>query len=187
MEPSIQNVPKSNQTTLGLYVTPADAYAMWQADPDGVAVLDVRSFEEYIFVGHPDMARNVPLAFLKYERPADGLPPPTQAQPGLPPGFSIDPNREFVPAVRKVCSPTDKILVLCGSGGRAAKAVNLLAKAGFTNVYNIVNGCEGELVTDPASPDFGKSRNNGWRTLGLPWGRSLNPDLLWENTKQDTG
>lgn len=37
---------------------------MWQAEPEGVTMLDVRSFEEYVFVGHPEMAENVPLAFL---------------------------------------------------------------------------------------------------------------------------
>ena len=69
---------------------------MWQADPDRVTILDVRSFEEYVFVGHPEMAKNVPLAFLKYERPADGAVPAAQAPGPLPPGFSIDPNREFM-------------------------------------------------------------------------------------------
>jgi rhodanese-related sulfurtransferase len=185
----IQDPPKSNQTTLGLYVTPSEAYEMWQADPKGVTVLDVRSFEEYIFVGHPEMAKNVPLAFLRYERPADSATPAAQAPVAQapvapPPGFSIEPNREFVAAVRKVCSPADRILVLCGSGGRAARAVDMLAKAGFTNVYNIINGCEGEMVTDRSSADFGKSKNNGWRALGLPWGRNLDPDLLWETSKQ---
>lgn len=178
------DVPKSNQTALGLYVTPREAYEMWQADPTGVTLLDVRSFEEYIFVGHPAMAKNVPLAFLKYERPADGAAPVAQAPGALSPGFSIDPNPEFVPTVRATCSSADTILVLCGSGGRAARAVDMLAKAGFTSVYNIVNGFEGELVTDRASADFGKSKSNGWKGLGLPWGRNLNPDLLWENAEQ---
>lgn len=184
MDPSTLDVPKSNQTTLGLYATPQQAYAMWQADPAGVTVLDVRSFEEYIFVGHPEMAKNVPLAFLRYERPAEGAAPAAQP-PGLPAGFSIEPNREFIPAVKKVCATDQKILVLCGSGGRAARAVNLLAQAGFTHVYNIVYGFEGELVTDRASADFGKSKSNGWKSVGLPWGRNLNPDLLWENVSKE--
>jgi hypothetical protein len=55
-----KQVPESNVTVLGLYVTPREAYEMWMADPDGVNILDVRSFEEYIFVGHAEMARNIP-------------------------------------------------------------------------------------------------------------------------------
>ena len=38
-------------------------------------------------------------------------------------------------------------------------------------------------VADPASPDFGKSKDNGWKAIGLPWGRRINPDLMWENAK----
>ena len=176
-----EQVPPSNQTSLGLYVTPTEAYAMWEADPEGVTILDVRSFEEYVFVGHPLMGKNVPLAFLEYERPADT----ERARGILPPGFSIHPNLEFVPAVREVCEPTDTILVLCGSGGRAAKATDMLAHEGFTNVYNIVNGFLGEMVTDPASPDFGRNKDNGWDDVGLPSGRKINPDLMWENAKDD--
>jgi rhodanese-related sulfurtransferase len=185
MELTTQEVPKSNQTTLGLYVTPSEAYERWEADPDGVTILDVRSFEEYVFAGHPLMAKNVPLAFLKYERPpVDAVPEPRK--PGvLPPGFSIVPNDQFIPEVKSICEPDDTILVLCGSGGRAAKTVDMLAAAGFTHAYNIVNGFEGELVTDPDSPEFSQNKDNGWKDVGLPWGRKINPDLMWENAKQD--
>jgi rhodanese-related sulfurtransferase len=182
---STQEVPSSNQTTLGLYVTPREAYEMWEADPEGVTILDVRSFEEYVFAGHPLMAKNVPLAFLRYERPPAGAMEAPRAPGTLPPGFSIEPNVEFLPEVKSVCAPDQTILVLCGSGGRAAKAVDMLVHAGFTKVYNIVNGFEGELVTDPASPEFSQNKDNGWNDVGLPWGRKINPDLMWENAKED--
>ena len=29
---------------------------MWQADPENVTILDVRTPEEFLFVGHPPMA-----------------------------------------------------------------------------------------------------------------------------------
>ena len=51
-------VPESKQTTLGLYATAAEAYAAWEAAPDHVTILDVRTPEEFIFVGHPAMAWN---------------------------------------------------------------------------------------------------------------------------------
>ena len=65
-QPSHQ-VPEKKQTSLGLYVTAQEAYAMWKAEPKRVNILDVRTPEEYIFVGHPDMARNIPLLFVKYQ------------------------------------------------------------------------------------------------------------------------
>jgi len=56
-------MPKSNQTTLGLYATPREAYDMWKANPVKVHIIDVRTSEEYTFVGHADMARNIPFIF----------------------------------------------------------------------------------------------------------------------------
>jgi rhodanese-related sulfurtransferase len=42
-----------------------------------------------------------------------------------------------------VAKPDDMLLVICRSGGRSAMAINALAKAGFKNVYNIIEGMEG--------------------------------------------
>ena len=54
------DLPKGKQTTLGLYVTAAEAYDKWLAAPDAVKVFDVRTLEEYIFIGHAPMAWNIP-------------------------------------------------------------------------------------------------------------------------------
>jgi rhodanese-related sulfurtransferase len=58
---------------------------------------------------------------------------------------------------------------MCRSGGRSAMAVNLLAQAGFKNVYNITDGMEGDAVKDPASVFMGQRLVNGWKNSGLPW------------------
>ena len=60
-------LPKAKQTSLGLYVTAAQAYEMWKAAPDKVKVIDVRTPEEDALVGHPEMAWNIPLAVITYE------------------------------------------------------------------------------------------------------------------------
>ena len=65
----------------------------------------------------------------------------------LPPGFTVDPNLDFIPEVKRYCGPDETILVMCAAGGRGARAVDVLARAGFAKVYNIVNGFDGELVT----------------------------------------
>ena len=52
---------------------------------------------------------------------------------------------------------------------RGAIAVNLLAKAGFKHVYNVVDGMEGDVVDDPDSVFVGQKMRNGWRNSGLPW------------------
>ena len=58
---SSHQVPEAKLTDLGLYVTAREAYEMWQADPERIKVLDVRTFEEYVLIGHSEMAANVPL------------------------------------------------------------------------------------------------------------------------------
>jgi hypothetical protein len=62
---------------------------------------------------------------------------------------AIEMNPSFVPEIQSWAEPTDTILVMCRSGGRAATAVNVLADVGYTIVYNILEGMEGERVNDP--------------------------------------
>ena len=165
-------IPESNQTTLGLYVSPREAYQRWHADPEQVHILDVRTFEEYVFGGHFEFAKNVPLVFPKFD-------PEGPSMPGRPPGCSGELNPDFVSTVQQVCRPSDTILAMCATGGRGAMAVNFLAQAGFTAVYNVVNGFEGDRVDDPGSVFHGKHMRNGWKNEGLPWCYDFHPDLMW--------
>lgn len=171
------SVPQAKQTTLGLYVTAEGAFERWQAAPATVKVLDVRTPEEYIHIGHPEMAVNVPLLFQTYRwDPAKGY-------------FDFELNPEFVALVRQVAEPDDEILVMCRSGGRSAMAANLLAKEGFTHVWNVIDGDEGDLVDDPASPHHGKRMSNGWKNSGLPWTYEVDPErvLLPEARRDNSG
>jgi rhodanese-related sulfurtransferase len=165
-QPSHQ-VPEKKQTSLGLYVTAQEAYAMWKVEPERIKILDVRTPEEYIFVGHPDMARNIPLLFIKYQLQAGKNEP------------AIEPNHKFISFSKGLFAPTDTLLVMCRSGGRSALAVNQLAKAGFVNVYNIIDGMEGDNVDDPGSVYHRKRMRNGWKNSGLPWTYDLSPQLCW--------
>lgn len=169
---NVLEVPESNKTVLGLYAMPKDAYAMWMANPEKVNIIDVRTFEEYTFVGHLEMARNIPLIFPKYD-------PTRPSLPGRPPGCYGELNPDFLPVIKEQFAPTDTILVYCATGGRGAMSVNILAQAGFTNVYNIVNGLEGDRVEDPGSVYHGKHMRNGWKNSGLPWGYGFHADLMW--------
>ena len=154
MEPIEQPVPDSNKTTLGLYATPTEAYEMWKADPDHAHILDVRTFEEYVFGGHVECAKNIPLVFPKYD-------PQGPSMPGRPTGCSGEANPDFVAKTKEAAGTDDTILVMCATGGRGAMAVNALAQAGYTKVYNIINGFEGDRVDDPGSVYHGKHMRNG--------------------------
>jgi rhodanese-related sulfurtransferase len=67
---------------------------------------------------------------------------------------------------------------MCRSGGRSALAANLLAKAGFEHVYNIIDGMEGDAVKDPESLFQGQRLRNGWKNSGCPWTYDLTPDRV---------
>ena len=73
-------IPESNRTSLELYLSPQNGYAMWKADPESVHILDVRTFEEYVFGGHVETAKNVPLVFPRFD-------PEGPSMPGRPPGL----------------------------------------------------------------------------------------------------
>ena len=88
-------------------------------------------------------------------------------------------NPKFLAAVQKRFKKTDTILVMCRSGQRSAASVNKLFKAGYTKVYNITDGFEGDKVKDKNSPDFGKRTINGWKNSGVPWGYDLDPELMY--------
>ena len=158
-------LPKAKQTTLGLYVTAAQAYEMWKAAPDKVKIIDVRTPEEFAFVGHPEMAWNIPVAFVSYQRKDGKF------------EYKAEPNKAFVDLVKEIAQPTDVLLVTCRSGGRSAMAVNQLAAAGFTKAYNIVDGVEGDLVQDPESVFHGKRMKNGWKN-SAPWVYSIDPEKI---------
>ncbi|MEK6215877.1 MAG: rhodanese-like domain-containing protein, partial [Boseongicola sp.] len=68
----------------------------------------------------------------------------------------------------------DPIFVMCRSGGRSAAAVNALAAAGYTKVYNVVDGFEGGK--DKAT---GHRTVDGWRNAGLPWGYRIAPGAAY--------
>lgn len=160
------SLPKDKQTALGLYVTAREAYEKWKADPGKVLILDVRTPEEFLYVGHPAMAWKIPIAIQSYEWDATKGEFPMKLAP------------DFVARVREAAKPDDTILAMCRSGVRSAIAANILAKAGFTKVYNIVDGMEGDSVTDPASLFQGQRLVNGWKNSGCPWTYDLKPERM---------
>ena len=170
-----RQLPKAKQTTLSLYLTAAQAYEKWKAAPDKVKVIDVRTPEEYAFIGHPEMAWNIPFAFVTYQR-KNGK---TEYGPKM--------NPDFVAEVKKIAGPADTLLLTCRSGDRSARAVDRLAAAGFNNVYTVIDGFEGDKVTDPESVFYGKRMRNGWKN-SVPWVYDIDPEkiILEEATSKQT-
>jgi rhodanese-related sulfurtransferase len=159
-------IPKEKQTSLGLYVTAAEAYEKWQADNENIKILDVRTTEEYLFIGHAPMGWNVPFMSQSYEWDPDKE------------YFKMKPNPVFIDQVQQLFKPSDTILVMCRSGPRGAMAVNQLAEAGFTHVFNITDGMEGDAIRDPESLYNGQRLKNGWKNSGIPWTYDVKPEQM---------
>lgn len=135
---------RHRQLTYAGGVSPIDAWALAQ---NGEAVLvDVRSAEERTFVGHIPGTVHVPWAT----------------------GTSLTRNPRFVRELEaKVASAGGKdavVLLLCRSGKRSALAAEAAAKAGFSAVFNVFEGFEGELDAHQH-----RGLRDGWRFHGLPW------------------
>ena len=160
-------LPEHKQTVLGLYVTAKEAYQMWLEDKNKIKMIDVRTPEEYIFIGHASMAYNIPFQLLNYK----------MAIRNKGPLMKVNPN--FIAEVSQKLKTSDTILVICRSGNRSAAAVNAMAAAGFKTAYSVTDGFEGDRVKDPSSSNYGKRFKNGWKNSDLPWSDKLNPELLW--------
>ena len=159
-------VGATKRTVLGLYMTAKQAYEVWKAKPDRVVIIDVRTPAELLAVGHPPMAWKIPVATQSSEWDPDlGH-------------FRMKLLPDFVSRVRRVASPDHTLLVMCRSGGRSALAANLLARAGFTNVYNIIDGMEGDAVGNPDCRLPGQQLDNGWKNSGSPWTCDLTPHRM---------
>jgi rhodanese-related sulfurtransferase len=149
-----------------LVLTAIEAYAKWTTASDKPIILDVRTPEEFLFVGHAAMAWNVPLAAQSY------IWDPATNQ------FPMTLLPDFVSRVEQIAKPDNTLLVMCRSGNRSAQAVKLLQQAGFRNVYNVSDGMEGELVDDPRSVFRGQRMVNGWKNSGLPWTYDVDPKRM---------
>lgn len=121
-------------------VTPEEAWALVCAD--AAVIVDVRTQEEHKFVGYVPDSILIPWMC----------------------GNTMVKNPSFIGEATKQLGNDANILTLCRSAKRSAGAAEALTAAGYQNVFNIMEGFEGDL-------DENMQRNNinGWRVKKLPW------------------
>lgn len=166
-------VPEIKRSQIGLYLTSAEAYEMALKEKEALLFIDVRTRAEVNFLGMPTVAdANIPYMELDNMYSWD-------EKKGV---FKMEPNSGFVTSVqeqlkKKGLENNGKIVVMCRSGDRSAKAADLLARAGYKNVYSVVDGYEGDVAKDGAHK--GQRAVNGWRNGNLPWSYSLTKDKMY--------
>ncbi len=121
-------------------VSPQLAWDLFSASE--ALLVDVRTTEERKFVGHVPESLHVAWAT----------------------GTALTRNPRFVRELEAKTGKHVPILLLCRSGKRSVLAAEAAAAAGFTQVYNVLEGFEGEI-------DEHRHRGgaDGWRHCGLPW------------------
>lgn len=109
-----------------------------QQQDGGSPYVDVRSIPEFD-QAHPAGAYNVPLFHV---------------DPGT---RQMRPNQKFVAVMAANFAPDTPLLLGCAAGVRSVQAAQLLERAGFTNLTNVLGGFGGSPMGDP-----------GWVHAGLP-------------------
>ena len=142
-------------------VYPSDAADM--VTNGGAFILDVRTPQEWNWVGHPgenNLGEGAELegyvlnvAYMVYHE-------------GYRKSDVLIVNTQFVKDVKRLLNKDVAIITMCRSGKRSVMAAEALEDAGFTDVYSMLTGFEGKK-------DDRKYRTiNGWKVDGLPYNYS---------------
>ncbi|GAB2181466.1 hypothetical protein DLREEDagrD3_16890 [Denitratisoma sp. agr-D3] len=162
------NLPVLKRTPFGLYLTPREAFEMKEKLGAKVLFLDVRTRAEVMYVGMASVA--------------DALVPYVEHQEMMVDWddkrniYLLEPNPEFPQEVarrlkEKGLNKASPIILMCRSGDRSAKAADILKMEGYSQVYSVAEGFEGDVAKD--GPKAGQRVVNGWKNAGLPWSYKL--------------
>ncbi len=130
-----------NNLTYSGAVTPIEAFNLLQQDPS-IVLIDVRSLAELELVGKVQQSTHIEWAFY----------------PGM------VPNPAFAEQLAEKVDKSLGIILMCRTGGRSHNAAVVAQQLGYTNVYNMLEGFEGE-----ANHLKQRTLINGWKHAGLPW------------------
>ena len=151
-------LPEKKRSALNLYLTAQEASA-FLAQNEAAVLIDIRTRAEVSFVGIAAEAdKNIPYMVMDEFWEFD-------ADKGT---YKMAVNSNFdreVAAMMKArgLSKEAPIILMCRSGSRSARAADLLSQLGYTSVYSVVDGFEGDK--DPN----GVRSVNGWKNSKLAW------------------
>lgn len=170
VDPATLAEPK--RTKAGRYLMASEVPGFMQArgGMGKVLFLDLRTRAEAMYVG---MAQGVDalVPFVEHQE----LMTDWDAQRGI---YRLEPLQDFVPEVnrrlaQKGLSKSDVVVLICRSGDRSSRGANRLADDGYTQVWSVVDGFEGDMGKD------GRRSVNGWKNAGLPWSYKLDRERMY--------
>ena len=171
---SWEQLPDIKRTKLGLYLTPQQAYDMKKANPKAVALFDVRTRAEAMYVGWPGDADAL-VPFVEHPELMTEWDDKRHM-------YKLEPNQDFVPELERRLKDMGlardaTIILICRSGDRSSKAADRLQAAGFGKVYSVAEGVEGDTAKDGAKA--GQRVVNGWKNANLPWTYKLDKAKMY--------
>lgn len=150
------------QTPQGLYVNSVEAYEMMRNDPK-VILVDVRTPEEWQFVGYTDKAQiMIPTVQFQYDE-----------LDAKKPRYKSVNNINFVSELEEKAAElgadeTSTYILMCRSGSsRAQPGAKMLDQYGYKNVYIMTDGFEGGKLKE--GDHKGYRLKSGWKYNNLPW------------------
>ncbi|MBF6058227.1 MULTISPECIES: rhodanese-like domain-containing protein [Thiomicrorhabdus] len=155
------------RTPQGLYVNAVEAYEMMKKDSK-VLLVDVRTPEEWQFVGHTEMAQiMIPSVIFQYN-----------GMDAKKPRYKSVNNSNFISELEERAANLgadehSTYFLMCRSGSsRAQPAAKMMAQYGYKNVYIVTDGFEGGTVKSGDKKGF--RIKDGWKNSGLPWTYHIN-------------
>lgn len=139
-------------------VADLDVVSVWsrlKTDPSA-QLIDVRTKAEWTYVGVPDLSElsKQPL-LIEWQSFPDNRPDPNFAA-------TLDAELRS-----KGLPKTTSMFFICRSGARSLSAAKAMADLGYSHCYNVTDGFEGPLGSEPGRRHRGKTA--GWKCAGLPW------------------
>jgi len=133
------------QLTYAGAVSPVEAFQLLQLDPRA-RLVDVRTQAELDWVGKPVVGdgQYAHIEWVSY------------------PGSRA--NQQFVQQLKQIASLDTPLLFLCRSAVRTKLAAVAATEAGFTRVFDLLEGFEGDK-----NGHGHRKTVSGWCFLGLPW------------------
>lgn len=165
-------VPEAKRTRAALYLNAAEvpAFIAQQGGADKVLFLDVRTRAEAMYVGMADSVDAL-VPFVEHQELMTDWDVQRNA-------YRLEPLQNFVPEVarrlqEKGLSKDAVVVLICRSGDRSGRAANRLAEDGYSRVYSVIDGFEGDMSKD------GRRNVNGWKNAGLPWAYKLDRKKMY--------
>ena len=169
----LARVPAQKQTKASLYVDAREAYELKQRLSEKALFVDVRTRAEISYLGMPSVAdAHIPA----FEHP------PNAGWDDKSGRFKLEVNADFEPELTRrlasrQLSKSDVIILICRSGDRTTRAANFLTEQGYSKVYSVIDGFEGDAVAE--GPQAGQRLLNGWKNAGLPWTYKLDKNKMY--------